>query len=61
VWLPLSAVQQELWLAQELAANKESNCIAELFMIEGEVDEKNFIRFLHHVFREIETLSVLAG
>jgi hypothetical protein len=47
--LQLFAAQREPWLAQ-------GNDIAELFSIEGKLDEDLFRRALAHTFREVERM-----
>jgi glyine---[glycyl-carrier protein] ligase len=56
--LPLSAAQRELWLAQEFGTESQGNNVAELFSIEGKLDEDLFRRALEHTFREVESLQV---
>jgi hypothetical protein len=47
--LPFFAAQREAWLAQ-------GNNIAELFSIEGKLDEDLFRVALVHTFREVERM-----
>src|ERR1700733_6655165 len=56
--LRLSAAQRDLWLAQELGAESQGNNIAELFYIEGKLDEGLFRGAAEHTFHEVEALQV---
>jgi hypothetical protein len=58
VLLPLSAAQQELWLAQELVGENTGNNIAELITISGYLDEEQFARAVQHLFLEVDSLRV---
>src|SRR6516164_9717000 len=59
VVLPLSSVQEGLWLAQALAGNKHLNYIAKLVWINGPVDENKFLQATEIVSGEVKSLRMV--